>query len=68
MGECHPGGGEDLRDPSPYLCEFKRKTRKTPNGYKQPRIESGTSGLLLWRAEPHGQGGGGGVDSSCVNP
>ena len=26
------GGGVFLRDPSPYLREFRRKPRKTPNG------------------------------------
>ena len=27
-----PSVGVFLRDPSPYLREFRRKTRKTPNG------------------------------------
>ena len=26
-----------LRDPSPYLPEFRRKPRKTPNGYVDKR-------------------------------
>ena len=27
-----PSGEDFLRDPSPYLDEFRRKPRKTPNG------------------------------------
>ena len=31
IGECPPWG-VFLRDPSPYLSEFRRKPQKTPNG------------------------------------
>ena len=36
---CRPCMGAFLRDPSPYLREFKKKTRKTVNGkvYKRDR-------------------------------
>ena len=29
-----PSMGVFLRDPNPYLRKFRRKPRKTPNGYK----------------------------------
>ena len=45
-----PSVGVFLRDPSPYLCESLRKTRKTPNGQcrqARPGIEPGTSRLQV---------------------
>ena len=45
-----PSVGVFLRDPSPYLREFRRKPRKTPNGLVNKRnrgIEPGTSRLPI---------------------
>ena len=45
-----------LSDPSPYLREFRRKSRKTPNDWadKYPGIEPSTSHQPVLRAEPLG--------------
>ena len=46
--------GVFLRDLSPYLCEFQRKPRRTPNGWVDTGSEPGTSGLSVLSAEPLG--------------
>ena len=46
LGEGLPSVGVFLRDPSPYLSEFRRNPRKTRLGRQaQPKIEPGTSRL-----------------------
>ena len=46
-----------LRDSSPYVCEFRRKTQKTRNSYRstmRSETEPGTSRLPVSRAEKLG--------------
>ena len=48
-------GGVYLRDPSPYLCEFRRKVRKNSERLDwqgRLEIEPSSSRLLALRAEP----------------
>ena len=51
----HCGGGVFLRDPKPYLREFRRKTTKNSErlGWEaRPEIKPGTSRPPVFRAEP----------------